>query len=184
MPSSDVLRAEANLAMAAVHEAMPPTGFRGSAQRLMDRAPQWMLNALRCINPAAPHMGMSEISSYVSHVITRYPEAVQIEVARTWARNPPHDSLWASIKDANGYCCSLDQVLDKAARHGMQYVGLELGHTTCTAEYATRKEFFKASPYPPTSDPFWTSRNVTFWAKGRELDDGDADPQVKTSPAS
>jgi hypothetical protein len=180
LPLHAALRAEHDRSMAAAHETVPSQGLHEglrawmihmSRQRLIDGAPLWMINALRCINPAVPHMGFSEISSYVSHVIAHHPEAVQIELGQSWARNPPA-SLWESTRATSGHCCDLDRILNKASRNGLQYLGLELGHRhavpgypaveACTRDYTMRSEFFEASPYPPASDPFWTSRGVTF----------------------
>lgn len=136
----------------------------------------WLVRALRCINPAHPNVGFSEISSYISHVIANHREAVEIEPTMSWARNPK-DRQWPKVRK-QGYCCNLDFALDEAAGQGLHFLGTELGHDSilqkngnlgrarkeCVADYTQRKELFLTSAYPPIGNSYWRDRNVSFSA--------------------
>ncbi len=153
---------------AAPQQAVPLAGSTGTP--LAD----WADSIIRCINPAAPLLGFSEISSYISHVLAHHPEAAYIEQSVSWARNPPAHA-WARVRGADGFCCSFDGALSAAARGGLQFLGAELGHPppsahdsgdsarlACHKDYVERGEFFLSTPYPPASNPFWSERGVSF----------------------
>jgi len=153
----------------------------------------WLVSMIRCINPQQPNLGFSEISTYISYVMQRHPEAVHVQPTQTWARNPDSADEWRTIQkepsssqtpagpsesSATKYCCNTDPLLATRVRAGFEYFGTELGHADTsfltslgvTSSKAggdmcgyTSDKFFLSSPYPPASHSFWTSRGVKFY---------------------
>ena len=127
----------------------------------------WMEAAVACINPEKPHLGFGESASYMSYVLSRYPEAHDLQKRRSWVRNPD-DSEWSEIRTHDGFCCNLQGVLNRHEQKGEQFMGLELGHLYAGVKARcnyTAPQYFMTSAYPPEGHAYceyWASRGIAF----------------------
>ena len=124
----------------------------------------WMEAAVACIHPERPHLGFGESASYMSYVLTRYPEAHVLQKRRSWVRNPD-DSEWSEIRTHDGFCCNLQGVLKRHGQKGEQFMGLELGHSYAGVKARcnyTAPRYFMSSAYPPEGHTYWASRGISF----------------------
>jgi hypothetical protein len=120
----------------------------------------WLENSVKCINPRSPHLGYGESANYLTWIIKRHPEMVDIENRKTWIRNLGGETGKMSL-GKNGYCCPDKKYFAAADKRGYEFVGVELGHSYNKHCKYTSDEF-KNSPYPPAKDDFWVKRGIQW----------------------
>merc|ERR1711908_86750 len=116
----------------------------------------WAEDIIKCLNPAAPHVGFGESATYMTHVVKNHREALDIQKRQTWVRNIEKHYV------AGKYCCPTEHSLDIYAKKELEFIGFELGHTPNRDCGYADDPFFRTNPYPPKDDTFWTSRGLTF----------------------
>jgi len=146
----------------------------GSDVGPMRNVAPWMEAAIACLNPGRPHLGFGESSSYMTYALTRYPEAHDLQLRRSWVRNPD-DNEWADIRTDDGFCCNFQTTLKRHRLKGEQFMGVELGHSYAGVKWGcnyTDPRYFTLSPYPPDGHSYWASRGISFASKPRAVDNG------------
>ena len=77
--------------------------------------------------------GFSEYASYVSWMLQKHPEEVQLKPRRTWSRYPPGASLgvaFLKMISPNHLCCPTNAFLKLVKPLGYEFMGFEIGHSS------------------------------------------------------
>eukprot|EP00944_MAST-04C_sp_MAST-4C-sp1_P004376 g4376.t1 len=126
----------------------------------VEKTIKWLEKSVQCINPRSPHLGYGESANYLTWIIRKHPEMVDIQGTRTWIRNLGGEASKTKPGES-GYCCPDKSFFDTAHKRGYEYTGIELGHQYNNhCGYTSEK--FKDSPYPPRDDVFWARRGISW----------------------
>jgi hypothetical protein len=97
--------------------------------------PPWAIAILQSLDDENLHLGFSEYGSYASYVDKHYPDMVDVEVRKNWAR-ASGGKLGISLQrwmNHDGLCCPGPGVLNLMRSRRFQYVGHEIGHVESCA---------------------------------------------------
>jgi len=98
--------------------------------------PAWALAILQSLDEKNLNLSFSEYGSYASYVAKHYPNMVEVEPRKNWAR-ASGGKLGISLQrwiNRDGLCCPGPQVLNLMRSRRFRYVGHEIGHVA-SCEY-------------------------------------------------